>query len=78
MRDVLSHLQVAAVDVPRSLTRASLFGQLDSARIVHVHGRGVSRLELTRDYGASARAATEVARPKGDWAARSRAHVAKA
>eukprot|EP00965_Chrysotila_dentata_P161066 5318313-Pleurochrysis_carterae.AAC.1 len=35
MRDVLPHLQVAAVDVPRSLARASFFGQLDSARIVH-------------------------------------------
>eukprot|EP00965_Chrysotila_dentata_P141979 4693369-Pleurochrysis_carterae.AAC.1 len=37
-----------------------------------------SRLEQTRDCGAGARAATEVARPIGDRAARSLARVAKA
>eukprot|EP00965_Chrysotila_dentata_P144706 4780249-Pleurochrysis_carterae.AAC.1 len=39
VRDVLPHLQVASIDVPRALAGAPLLGQLDSARVVHVHGR---------------------------------------
>eukprot|EP00965_Chrysotila_dentata_P104761 3460347-Pleurochrysis_carterae.AAC.1 len=44
VRDVLPHLQVAPIDVPRTLARAPLIGELDSARVVHVHGRRVRLL----------------------------------
>eukprot|EP00965_Chrysotila_dentata_P015493 512654-Pleurochrysis_carterae.AAC.1 len=39
VRDVLSHLQIASIDMSRELTGAPFLGQLDSAEVVDLHGR---------------------------------------
>eukprot|EP00965_Chrysotila_dentata_P246950 6207454-Pleurochrysis_carterae.AAC.4 len=39
VRDVLSNLQVAPIDVPRALAATPVLRQFDGARVVHVHRR---------------------------------------